>query len=132
MQPSQQSSKQSPARPTGVTVVGVIAILGGIFGLLGALPILVGTPTMTEMILASTVVIFSIIAFGIGGGLLSGRSWAWMVAIAFYAISIPLGLAETVAGGSTGLLGGAIRTVVSIAFLYYLMKPRVKSFFGRP
>jgi len=112
-------------------VVGVIAILGALLGLVGALPVLLGSPTSLELALGSLVVIFSILGFAVGGGLLTRSAHgAWMFAIVFYTVSVPLGILEIAAGGNTGLLGGIIRTVVGILFVYYLARPAVKSYFG--
>ncbi|HZD11921.1 MAG TPA: hypothetical protein VE177_00175 [Candidatus Binatus sp.] len=134
MRPSPPGSSvpgQKPSKPTGVTVIGVIAVLGGLLGLFGAIPVLMNTPTSLQAVLGSIVVVFSFLAFGVGAGLIRGLSWAWRFAVVFYAVAIPLGIAEIVLGGSVGLIGGVIRTVVGLVFLYYLMRPSVKSFFGR-
>jgi len=63
--------------------------------------------------------------------LLRGIGWAWALSVEVYIVSVPLGLVEIVAGGSTGLVGGTIRTIVGLVFAYYLTRPNVKSFLGR-
>lgn len=138
MESTKRPSNENKPRPTGVTVVGVIAILGALLGLFGALPVLLGRPTALELALGSLVVVFSILGFAVGGGLLfRAARGVWMFAVVFYILSIPLGIFEIVAGdvtggmtGMTSLTGGTIRTLVGIVFVYYLMRPGVKSYFG--
>ena len=125
-QPSSFRQAKNP-RPTGVTVVGIIVIIGGIFGLFRAIPILISNPTTTQLVLASVVVLFSILAFAIGPGLLMSKNWAWTFAVGFYAVSIPLGIIEVFIGGNVNfIIGGIIRAIIGIIFVYYLMRSSAK------
>ena len=47
-----------------------------------------------------------------------------------YVLSLPLGAAEVILGG-TGSFGGVVRVVVGLLILYYLTRPHVKAFFGK-
>ena len=75
-------------------------------------------------------------------GLFRGRSWSWNASIIFFAVaSASLLLTIGVRGGNIQVQGEGItaNTVVqllvyaglSIAVLYYLTRPRVKTFFGK-
>jgi hypothetical protein len=117
------------ARPLGVTIFAVIAFVGGIFGLLGGAMVLTGS-TPEPLWLGYIVIIFAVLGLALGFGFFKGMNWAWMTGLIIYILSIPLGLYEITLGGA-GTIGGAIRVVVGIIVIYYLMRPQVKSFFGR-
>ena len=123
------STPSKPIRPLGVTIFAVIAFVGGIFGLLGGAMVLTGS-TPEPLWLGYIVIIFAIIGLALGFGFFKGMSWAWMTGLIIYILSIPLGLYEISLGGA-GTIGGAIRVVVGIIVIYYLMRPQVKAFFGR-
>src|SRR5262245_21230729 len=98
-------SKPKPSRPLGVTVVGVIAIAGGVLSLLGGVSVLSGMAT-GPFALAIIVLVFGFLGLGLGGGLLLGKQWARTATIVVYLISIGLGIAEILYGGTVGGLGG--------------------------
>jgi hypothetical protein len=123
------STTPKPARPLGVTISAVIAFVGGIFGLLGGAMVLTNS-TPEPVWLGYIVIIFAILGLALGYGFFKRPSWAWMTGLIVYILSIPLGLYEITLGGA-GTIGGAIRVVVGLIIIYYLMQSQVKVFFGR-
>jgi hypothetical protein len=54
-----------------------------------------------------------------------------MAGIIIYIISLGLGAAGILYGGSIGSAGGIIRILAGIIILVYLTRPKTKSFFGK-
>jgi len=54
-----------------------------------------------------------------------------MAGIIIYIISIGLGIAEILYGGSVGFVGGIIRILAGIIIPVYLTRQKPKSFFGK-
>jgi len=54
-----------------------------------------------------------------------------MAGIVIYIVSIGLGIAEILYGGSVGLVGGIIRILAGIIIPVYLTRQKPKSFFGK-
>jgi len=146
-----------PPRPTGVTILGVLAILGGIAGLFAGvaligLGLLVGTLLASQisnqvtlagypglsgleagligtivMVIGVVVLLMGILYLAVGIGFFGGKGWSWTLGVIVSVIGIVLAIVQ-VAFGSWGsivslLIGGLI--------LYYLMRPHVKTFFGK-
>lgn len=147
-----------PPRPTGVTILGVLAILGGIFGLLGGalligLGALIGTlaasadisnaiavsgyPGLSAldvslvgviiMILGAVILLLGIMYLAVGIGFFGGKGWAWTLGIIVSVINVVLSIVQ-IAFGSYGSIIGLI---IGGLILYYLMRPHVKTFFGK-
>ena len=147
-----------PPRPTGVTILGVLAILGGIFGLLGGglligLGALIGTlaasadisnaiavsgyPGLSAldvsqvgviiMILGAVILLLGIMTLAVGIGFFGGKGWAWTLGIIVSVINVVLSIVQ-IAFGSYGSIIGLI---IGGLILYYLMRPHVKTFFGK-
>jgi len=81
--------------------------------------------------LAYIVIIFGVLGLALGAGFHTGARWAWMAGIIIYIISIGLGVAEILYGGSVGLIGGIIRTIAGVVIPIYLTRPKPISFFGK-
>lgn len=125
-----QPSHQKPNRPLGVTAIAVIAAAGGVLSLFGGASVLAGTAS-GPTILAAIVVIFGIVGITLGAGFFTGAGWAWMAGIAIYIVSIGLGFAEVLYGGSVGQAGGVIRIIAGILIPTYLTRKSPKAFFGK-
>ena len=84
--------------------------------------------------------IVALITLAVGFGLLSGRGWAWTLAVVISVINAIVGILQ-VAGVAISTLrigvlgygdfGGAITLVISLVALFYLYRPNVKAFFGK-
>ena len=73
-----------------------------------------------------------LIAIGIGYlvvsyGLLKGKGWAWSITLILSYIGIALGIASIISGNLLSI----IHLIINIAVIYYLYRPRVKTFFGK-
>lgn len=128
MQPTPAPAK--PARPIGVTVIAIIAAVGGIFSLFGGAMVLSGSAS-GPLALAYVVILFGIIGLTLGAGFFTGAKWAWMAGIVIYIISIGLGIAEVLYGGSVGGVGGIIRVLAGVVIPIYLTRKGPKAFFGK-
>jgi len=124
------SSQSKPKRPVGVTIIAIVAAAGGLLSLFGGASVLAGMSS-GPIALAYIVIIFGILGLALGAGFFTGAKWAWMTGIIIYIISIGLGIAEILYGGSVGLIGGIIRTIAGIVIPIYLTRPGPKSFFGK-
>ncbi len=147
-----------PPRPTGVTILGILAILGGIAGLFGGavligLGLLLGTLVASAEItnqltlagypglaglgvsLISTIVILlgvivlilGILYLAVGVGFFGGKGWAWTLGVIVSIIGIILNVVQI----AVGSFGSVISLLIGLLILYYLMRPHVKSFFGK-
>jgi len=127
-------------RPLGVTILAVLEIIAGILMLFGAAGMLFlatlggGMPVagiffgMFAMAMAFIFVILAILAFIVAYGLWNGRGWAWWLAIILSIISLISNLGSL----ATGNAGGIVGLIIAVVILYYLTRPHVKGFFGRP
>ena len=64
-------------------------------------------------------------------GFFTGAKWAWIAGIIIYVISIGLGIAEVLYGGSVGGVGGIIRVLAGLVIPIYLTRKGPKAFFGK-
>ena len=128
MHPAPASTK--PARPLGVTIIAVIAALGGIFSLFGGAMVLSGSAS-GPLALAYVVILFGILGLALGAGFFTGAKRAWMAGIIIYILSIGLGIAEVLYGGSVGGIGGVIRVIAGVVIPIYLTRKNPKAFFGK-
>src|SRR5881296_3441590 len=125
-----QPSAPKPKRPVGVTVIAIVAAAGGLLSLFGGASVLAGMSS-GPLALAIIVIIFGILGLTLGAGFFTGARWAWMAGIIIYIVSIGLGIAEILYGGSVGFVGGIIRTIAGIIIPAYLTRQKPKSFFGK-
>src|SRR2546427_924407 len=147
-----------PPRPTGVTVLAVLAILAAIgllfFGsaliglglLLGTLTASVditnaittagypglaslGAGTISALIIAlgAAILIVGILYLAVGVGFFGGKRWAWNLGIIVSVIGIVLDVIQMIGGN----YGSILPLIISLLIIYYLMRPRVKVFFGK-
>ncbi len=147
-----------PPRPTGVTILGILAILFGIFGLFGGLILIgvgiaisaltlsseitrqitaAGYPGLASLgvgVIGAIILVFGIVVLllGIlylatGIGFFGGKGWAWTLGMIVSVISIVFGIAQIAVGN----YGSILSLIISLLILYYLMRPRVKAFFGK-
>ena len=146
-----------PPRPTGVTILGVLAILGGIAGLIGGvtligLGLLVGTLLASQisnqvalsgypglsgleagligtivMVIGVVVLLMGILYLAVGIGFFGGKGWSWTLGVIVSVIGIVLAIVQVAFGN----WGSIISLLIGGLILYYLMRPHVKTFFGK-
>src|SRR5213596_877188 len=124
------STQSKPKRPLGVTIIAIVAAAGGLLSLFGGASVLSGMAS-GPVALAYIVIIFGILGLALGGGFFTGLKWAWMAGIIIYIVSIGLGIAEIIYGGSVGFVGCIIRILAGIIIPAYLTRQKPKSFFGK-
>ena len=126
------------ARPTGITILAILAAIAGVFGLLGGLVVLgiggalVGTGLLGGLVgiigLIVLVVAIGELAFAYGAWML--KPWAWTLGVAVEIVGIASAVLYLLAGQSIG--SQLIGIVISLAILYYLDTPAVRTAFGQP
>ena len=108
---SSNSSFSLNINGTDVTVPkNALFLFGGFLGIIGGMLIVIG-----------------IAGFVVAWGLLTGKGWAWIVAIIVAIISIILNLIVVISGALENIIGLIIYGII----IYYLYRPSVKSYFGR-
>ena len=120
----------STARPTGITILAVLAGVGGILTAIAGIGLTVlgavafgGMGALLGIAFLAVAALY--LAFCVGA--LQMKPWAW-----------PLGVVGAVASAilsALQLLGGDVSQIIGIAIaggiLYYLMRPEIRSVFGR-
>lgn len=123
-------SAPTTTRPTGITILAVLAGVGGILTAIAGIGLTVlgavafgGMGALLGIAFLAVAALY--LAFCVGA--LQMKPWAW-----------PLGVVGAVASAilsALQLLGGDISQIIGIAIaggiLYYLMRPEIKSVFGR-
>ena len=123
-------------RPFGVTLIAVLTIIGGIAFLASGItavtvaPFLSGTQTLLVGLSAGAGAAFlalGIAYFVMAYGLLKGKRWARTITLVLSSIGIALGFVSIV----TGHIGAVFGIIINAVIVYYIYRPKVKSFFGK-
>jgi uncharacterized membrane protein (DUF2068 family) len=74
-----------------------------------------------------------LIAIGIGYlvvsyGLMKGKGWAWSITLILSYVGVVFGIISIIGGNFLSI----IHLIISIVIIWYLYRPQVKSFFGKP
>ena len=137
---SEQSMMQS-TRPAGISALTAFVIIGGIidicmvvlflalstfsFRILG---VIVSLPTLgwiMLLLLSIALIVSTAFSFVLAYGIWKGRGWAWTWMFISCAINLIASVAEIVVG--IGVVGIVIYPII----IYYLTRPRIKSYFGK-
>ena len=124
---------QQKNRPIGVTIIAILTIIGGIGFLASGIAAVVAAPFLSDMEGLSAGIGAALMALGIAYfvmayGLWKGKGWAWTITLVLSFIGIVLGIASIV----TGNIGAVFHLIINIIVVYYLYRPNVKAFFGKP
>ena len=127
------------SRPIGVTVVAIVLMVTGVFilllGLEGAGVTNFGLKQLApnQGLYASTVIISGLLSLLAAFGLFTLASWAWYLAVAvfvFRAVADGFGLVSQLLSGTYGYGGvSVINFVITVALLWYFLRPNVKEAF---
>jgi hypothetical protein len=112
---------QQKHRPLGVTIIAILTIIGGI-GFLAS-----GIAGLSAGIGAALIAL-GIAYFVMAYGLWKGKGWAWTITIILSFIGIALGVASIAIGN----IGAIFHIIINAIVVYYLYRPHVKAFFGKP
>jgi uncharacterized membrane protein (DUF2068 family) len=93
----------------------------------------VAAPFLSAMAGLSAGIGAALIALGIAYfvmayGLWKGKGWAWTITLILSFIGIALGIASIAVGN----IGAIFHLIINIIVVYYLYRPYVKAFFGKP
>jgi uncharacterized membrane protein (DUF2068 family) len=138
---SPEQSMMRSTRPAAVSALTAFVIIGGIidicmvllflvlsrfsFHVLGVIVSLPPLGWIMLMLLSSALIISSAFSFVLAYGIWKGRRWAWT----WMFISCIINLITSVAGIIVGI--GVIGLVIYPIIIYYLTRPRIKSYFGK-
>ena len=131
---------QNTTRPFGITLLVVLQIILGILELLGALVVAFVSFVLPEMFphvrffaprsmfSGVVLVVFAFVEFILAYGLWMGKGWAWIGSLIF-AVVVLVFSAFTLFMRLR--VGEVIALVLNLVIIYYLMQPRVQSYFGK-
>jgi hypothetical protein len=123
-------------RPTGITILAILAAIAGVLGLIGSLAVIglggalsaVGYGGLYSLVGFGILAIsIAYIVFAYGAWML--RPWAWTLGVAAVAANIILQIFWITQGASIGSV--ILSVIISLAILYYLDTPAVRSAFGK-
>jgi hypothetical protein len=118
-------------RPTGVTILVILEVLSGLSSLLGGLGLvafgaLVGFFGIIAGFLGEILLVFALVSFVLAYGLWNGKGWAWTWSLVFAVISAILALLQMSSPSSA-----IVQLIIAGIIIYYLMRPYVKTYFGK-
>ena len=147
----QQENKH---RPFGVTILAILTIIAGIAFLANGVTAATIAPSLSvtntshnstfsttgsSAIIPQSLLVglsvgagVALLALGIAYfvmayGLLKGKGWAWTITVLLSYIGIALGFVSIV----TGHIGAVFGIIINAVIVYYIYRPKVKSFFGK-
>ena len=127
-------------RPFGVTLLAVLQVVLGILELLGAFVVAFVSFVIPEIFphvrffaprsMGSGLVLaaFAFIEFVLAYGLWKGKGWAWIGSLIFAVIGLVFSAFTLFMRARVGEI---IALVLNLVIMYYLMQPRVQSYFGK-
>jgi len=136
-----EDSMMRPTRPAAVRVLTAFVIIGGIidicmvvlflvlstvsFHVLGVIVSLPPLGWIMLLLLSTALIVSSAFSFVLAYGIWKGRRWAWT----WMFISCVINLIASVVGIVVGI--GVVGIVIYPIIIYYLTRPRIKSYFGK-
>ena len=122
-------------RPFGVTLIAVLTIIGGIAFLASGIQqnsssVSIGNSNIISWTISRNRCRFlalGIVYFVMAYGLLKGKGWAWTITLVLSYIGIALGFVSI----ATGHIGAIFGVIINAVIVYYIYRPKVKSFFGK-
>ncbi len=127
-------------RPTGVTILAILNILGGLLFLLAAAGSAFAGPFISAALPSSMLshassilgiiglflAVLGIIFLIVGYGLWKGMNWAWWLSVILLALGVIANGLSLLSANISAILPFIIGAII----LYYVTRPRVKSYFG--
>jgi Predicted membrane protein (DUF2127) len=128
------------ARPFGIKLLVVLQIILGILELLGAVALAFVSLVLLEMFphvrffaprspfSGLGLVVLAFLQFVLAYGLWKGKGWAWIGSLIFAVIGLVFSALTLF---MRPRLGEVIALVLNLVIMFYLMQPRVQSYFGK-
>ena len=126
-------------RPFGITLLAVLHVLQAILFFLGGIALIALGAVIRRgffglhrflsgaaSLIGVVVVVVGLLYLGLARGLWSGKRWAWNVSLILAALGIIVSLISLLRGG----FGTLIVLILDAIIIYYLLTPRVRTFFG--
>jgi uncharacterized membrane protein (DUF2068 family) len=79
-------------------------------------------------VIGGILIAIGIAYFVVSYGLLKGKGWAWSVTLILSYIGIVIGIISIVGGNFLSI----VQVIINIVVIWYLYRPDVKTFFGKP
>ena len=79
-------------------------------------------------VVAVILLVLALVEFVLAYGLWSGMSWAWVASLGFALLGIVFAIFSLFLRPGVGEI---ISLVVNLVIVYYLMQPRIHSYFGK-
>jgi hypothetical protein len=130
---------QKPPRPTGITILAILGFIDGIIFIgLGGLIVGVSNSTILASygygaysgafaVIGGLAIIIGLFALVVGWGMITGKGWAWILALILYSLGGLVGLLFLVGGSATGF----VIVLIEAILIWYMFRPGVKAYFGR-
>ena len=128
-------------RPAGVTLLAVLEALLGIVLFLGFIALTVVSFGLPELfphmrliipvrlfVVAVILLVLALVEFLLAFGLWTGMSWAWVASLGFALLGIIFAIFSLFLRPG---IGEIISLVVNLLIVYYLIQPRIHSYFGK-
>lgn len=128
-------------RPAGVTLLAVLEGFLGILLFLGFIALTVVSFGLPELfphmrliipvrlfVVAIILLVLALVEFLLAYGLWSGMRWAWVASLVFALLGIVFAIFSLFLRPGIGEITSLI---VNLLIVYYLMQPRIQSYFGK-
>ena len=127
-------------RPFGITLLALLQIILGILELLGAVAVAFVNFVLPEMFphvrffaprsmfSGLGLVVFAFVQFILAYELWKGKGWVWIGSLIFAVITLVFSALTLF---MRPRVGEVIALILNLVIIYYLMQPRVQSYFGK-
>jgi hypothetical protein len=126
-------------RPIGVTILGILLVIAGAFTQLGGIiafetAFAQGSGSILTVLGTSfiplAIEILCIASFVVAYGLFTGKSWAWLAAVALSTIGLVVNIISLVIPNMFTIAGALVGIAINAIVLYYLSRGNVRQYFG--
>jgi len=126
-------------RPTGITILGILLVIAGAFTQLGGIiafetAFAQGSGSILTVLGTSfiplAIEILCIASFVVAYGLFTGKSWAWLAAVALSTVGLVVNIISLVIPNMFTIAGALVGIAINAIVLYYLSRGNVRQYFG--
>ena len=130
---------KSFTRPRGLIAIIIVQVLAGLLSLIGGIVPLAFSLTAQSQslgflqflapVLSIVLIVLGVFYLGLSYGLWKGYGWAWVATIVFILVHIVADIGFV--ASRSFALDKVIGLAVILAILWYLLRPRVRAYFGK-